>query len=200
MKVFPIESAADHERALAIIDAAWDAELSAAEQEAFDALCVLVDAWESRHVPFSPGDPIEIIESKLRELGWSQRELTRRLGWSSSGRVSEILRRKRPLTLAMVRDLSRVLGIPAGVLVHDARKLGDGSRWVCLPPTVANAVTHAAREANCGVDEFVERALRAAAAGWEDAPSSSRVSSASSSSSTTGDVADSAAALASHAQ
>lgn len=189
MKVFPIESAADHERALAIIDAAWDSDLSDEEQEAFDALCALVDAWESRHVPFGPGDPIEIIESKLRELRWSQRELTRQLGWSSSGRVSEILNRKRPLTLAMVRDLSRVLGIRAGVLVHDARELGETSRWVCLPPDVARAVAQAAQEAACEVDAFVERALRSAAAGWEDAASCSLVSSVSSSTSTTGGVA-----------
>ena len=162
MQVFPIENAEDHARALTIIEDAWEATLDGPDRDAFEALCALVDAWETRHVPFGPADPIEVIESKLRELNWSQRELCRRLGWKSSGRVSEVLRRKRPLTLAMVHDLSRVLNLPAGLLVHDTRDSSDGDRWILLPEAVVGQAQQAAQLAGLGFDDFVLDSLRAA--------------------------------------
>ena len=159
MQVFPIESAADHARAMAIIDAAWDADLQGAELEAFDALCALVDAWEAREVPFGAADPIEVIQSKLLELRWSQRELARRLGWTSSGRVSEILGRKRPLTMKMVQDLARALDIPPGALVQDTRDMGAGGRWMYLAPGDVEMARQAARLRQCSLAEFVTLAL-----------------------------------------
>jgi|GEM_PF-1051064 len=161
MELFLIKDAEDHERALELIERHWDSDLGATDRLHFEIMCELVDAWESRNVWADPGDPIELLRAKLRELGWSQRELARQLGWSSSGRVSEILNGRRPLTLNMVRHLSAVLSIPPGLLVHEVRENDRAGAWVRLSPSTtrwaqATAVSHGQT-----LHQFVESKLAA---------------------------------------
>jgi HTH-type transcriptional regulator/antitoxin HigA len=115
---FVIRSEADYERAVRLVDELWSAQAGTAEAQILDVMAHLVSAWEREHGDIEPGDPRDIIRFKLAEFRWSQNELARRIGWSS-GRVSEVLAGRRRLTLRMVRELSRVLDLPAGLLVHD---------------------------------------------------------------------------------
>lgn len=128
---FPIRTDADLERAIALVDELWNAVPGTAEADLLDVMASLIDRYEADRSELPPADPVELLKFKLAELGWTQRELGRRLGWSS-GRVSEVLSRKRPLTLAMVRSLSHELGLAAGLLVHDHRD-DEGNGWVAVP-------------------------------------------------------------------
>jgi HTH-type transcriptional regulator/antitoxin HigA len=120
MRAFPIRNDADLERACALIEDLWEGEYEQDSPEAnlLEVMSTLVDLYEAAHSTLPPPNPIELIEFKLRERGWSQRELARQLG-CGSGRISEILSRKRQLTLDLVRRISVVLDIPPGLLVHD---------------------------------------------------------------------------------
>lgn len=115
---FPIRNENDYHRALDLVDQLWDAHPGTPEADVLDIMATLISVYEKATRELPPADPIALIRFKLRELGWTQRELGRRLGWGS-GRVSEVLARKRPLTLRMVQDLGRELGIAPGLLVCD---------------------------------------------------------------------------------
>lgn len=165
MELFLIKNDKDHERALALIEQNWDSDLKETDRLRFEIMCELVDAWESRNVWADPGDPTELLRAKLREVGWSQRELARQLGWSSSGRVSEILNGKRPLTLNMVRHLSAVLSIPPGLLVHDVRENEMAGTWVRLSSSTARWAQATAVSHGQTLHQFVESKLTASNAG-----------------------------------
>jgi HTH-type transcriptional regulator/antitoxin HigA len=81
-----------------------------------ELLTLLVEAYEEQHYPITPPDPIEAIEFHVERLGLSRRDLEPYIG--SRARVSEILNRRRPLTLAMIRKLQAGLGIPAATLLQ----------------------------------------------------------------------------------
>jgi HTH-type transcriptional regulator/antitoxin HigA len=115
---FPIRNDDDHARAIELVDALWSATPGSPEHDLLEVMAALIHLYESERRDLPPPDPRALIAFKLRELSWSQRELGRRLGWSS-GRVSEVLSGRRPLTLRMVQDLGRVLGLRAGALVWD---------------------------------------------------------------------------------
>ena len=116
MRAFPIRNNDDLARAVRLIEELWDAEPNTPEGDLLEVMSTLVDAYEAEHSTLPAANPIELIQFKLRELGWSQRELGRRLGWGT-GRVSEVLNERRDLTLAMVQQLSAVLELPPGLLV-----------------------------------------------------------------------------------
>ena len=80
-----------------------------------DILTTLVLAYEARHVPITAPDPVEAIKFRMDQSGLSVKDLEPIIG--KSNRVYEILNRKRPLTLAMIRRLHKSLGIPADVLI-----------------------------------------------------------------------------------
>ncbi len=111
----PIKTAADHSAALAEIDRLMDARDGSPESDRLDVLVTLVDAWEAREYPIDEPDPIAAIEHRMEALGLARRDLEPLLG--TRARVSEILGRKRPLTLAMVRRLHTALAIPAETLI-----------------------------------------------------------------------------------
>jgi HTH-type transcriptional regulator/antitoxin HigA len=87
------------------------------EGDRLDVLSTLIEAYEARHWPIDPPDPIDAIKARMAQHGLRPRDLEPLLG--GRGRVSEVLNRKRPLTLAMIRRLHRELGIPAAVLVKE---------------------------------------------------------------------------------
>ena len=114
----PICNQADHEAALTIVEPYFDHE-PVADSEAgahFEALVAVIDAYEAKHFPIAPPDPIDAIHFHLQQQGLSARDLEAMIG--SRSRVHEILNRKRPLSLAMVRRLHAGLGIAAETLIR----------------------------------------------------------------------------------
>jgi HTH-type transcriptional regulator/antitoxin HigA len=116
MDIKPIRNERDYRAALAGIDRLMDAEDGTPEADRLEVLATLVEAYEDEHCPIDPPDPVAAIEHTLEFRGLSRRDLVPILG--SRARVSEILARKRRLTLPMIWRLVRELGIPAEVLVR----------------------------------------------------------------------------------
>ena len=116
MDIRPIKTEADYEAALQKIDQLMDAELGTPEGAQLDVLVTLVEAYEARHYPIADPDPIAAIVHRMEALGLTPKELEPMLG--ERDRVTEILERKRPLTLNMIRKLAKGLRIPADVLMQ----------------------------------------------------------------------------------
>lgn len=159
---FPIHNDDDYRRALEVVDEFWGAAPGSPEADTLDVMATLVEVYEKASRALPPPDPRALVAFKLRELGWSQRELARRLAWGG-GRVSEVLSGRRGLTLRMVQELSAVLGLPAGQLVHESRADDHEHVWVRLPQTVAARVVDAGLEASA-LDELVARLVARALA------------------------------------
>ena len=122
MNIKPIRTEDDYRAALADIDRLMDAEPDTPEGDRLDVLATLVEAWEEKHVPIEEPDPIEAIRHRMEALGMDRKELEALIG--GRGRVSEVLNRKRPLSLAMIRRLSETLRIPAGALIRPYETTG----------------------------------------------------------------------------
>jgi HTH-type transcriptional regulator/antitoxin HigA len=111
----PITDQESHARALRRIEEIWNAEPGSPEERELDALATLVDAYERRHFPILPLDPIEAIKVRSEQLAWTRKDLERVFG--SRARVSEVLSGKRPLTLPMIRKVHALMQIPADLLI-----------------------------------------------------------------------------------
>jgi HTH-type transcriptional regulator/antitoxin HigA len=118
MDIRPIRTEADNRAALAEISAlmALDPALGTPEGDRLDVLVTLVQAFEAACYPVEPADAIEAIKFRMDQQGLTARDLEPMIG--SRGRVSEVLNRKRPLSMAMVWRLHRGLGIPAASLIR----------------------------------------------------------------------------------
>jgi len=112
-----IKTQQDYERALSRIENLMDAEAGTPEADELELLTALVEMYEDRHYPISPPDPIDAIRFRMEQLGLKPKDLIPYLG--SRSKVSEVLSRKRPLTLSMMRSLHKGLGIPAEVLLKE---------------------------------------------------------------------------------
>ncbi len=112
----PIKTEADYDVVLAEIDTLMDAEPGTPGGDRLDILVTLVEAYEAKHWQISPPDPIAAIELRMQQKGLTRLDLEKILG--SRSRVSEILNRKRPLTLDMIRRLHSLWGIPAESLIQ----------------------------------------------------------------------------------
>ena len=118
MDIRPIKTDADYERALARIEALMDAERDSDEGDELDVLTTLVEAYEAQHFPIEPADPVEAILFRMEQQGLSRKDLEPYLG--SRQRVSEVLNRRRALSLEMIRRLHEGLGIPLENLIRAA--------------------------------------------------------------------------------
>jgi HTH-type transcriptional regulator/antitoxin HigA len=116
MEIRPIKSESDYRAALSEVERLWDAEPDTLEGDRVEVLSTLIEAYEEKHHPIPAPDPIAAIWLMVEQKGLTRRDLEPAIG-SRSG-VSEILNRKRPLILPMVRALSALLGIPVDVLVQ----------------------------------------------------------------------------------
>jgi len=116
MHIYPLKTETDYKAALAAIEGLFDAVPNTPEGDQLDLLTTLVEAYESRHVLIPPPDPVEAILYTIESRGLVRRDLEPYLG--SRARVAEVLNRKRPLSLAMIRRLHSGLGIPAAVLIQ----------------------------------------------------------------------------------
>jgi HTH-type transcriptional regulator/antitoxin HigA len=116
MDIRPIRTEADHRAALEEVERLWDAAPGTPEGDRVEVLATLIEAYEAEHHPIAAPDPIAAILFMMEQKGLTRRDLEPAIG--SRSRVSEILHRKRPLTLPMVRALSALLHIPTDVLVQ----------------------------------------------------------------------------------
>jgi len=119
MDIHPIRNDEDHGRALARIEELWGSPQGTPEAEALEVLVTLVDAYEAQHHAIEAPDPIEAILFRMEQQGLTRRDLEPLIG--GRARVSEVLNRRRPLTLAMIRRLRAGLGLSADVLVGKER-------------------------------------------------------------------------------
>jgi HTH-type transcriptional regulator/antitoxin HigA len=115
MEIKPIVTKADHRAALKEIEALMPARLGTPEGDRLDVLVTLVEAWEKKRYPMELSDPIEAIKFRMDQSGLGPKDLVPMIG--QLNRVYEVLARKRPLTLQMIRRLHRDLGIPAESLI-----------------------------------------------------------------------------------
>jgi HTH-type transcriptional regulator/antitoxin HigA len=119
MQIKPIRTEHDYELALREVERLMDAKAGTAEEDRLDVLATLVDAYESKHFPIDPPDPIEAIRFRLEQQGLDTRALVGVIGGRS--RVYEVMQRKRALSLEMIRRLNERFGIPAEVLIRPIR-------------------------------------------------------------------------------
>lgn len=119
MDIKPIKSDRDYRAALREIERLMDARPNTPEGDRLDVLVTLVEAWERKHHPIEPPDPVEAIRFAMEQRGLARRDLEPLIG--SRARVSEVLSRRRGLTLPMIRRLHEKLGIPAESLIAQSR-------------------------------------------------------------------------------
>ena len=117
MDTKPVRNDEDYEAALAEIERIFDAQPGTEEADRLDILLTLVEAYEAKHYSIPLPDPIEAIYYHMERLGLSRKDLETLIG--SRARVSEILNKKRPLTLRMIRNLHSGLGISTEILFQE---------------------------------------------------------------------------------
>jgi HTH-type transcriptional regulator/antitoxin HigA len=116
VEVSPIRTDDDHEAALAQIERLIDAAPGTPEGDRLDVLVTLVQAYEAEHHAIEAPDPIALLQFVMEQRGLDRAALQPMIG--NRGRVSEVMARKRPLTLPMIRRLQAALGLPADALVR----------------------------------------------------------------------------------
>ena len=116
MEVKPIKTESDYKAALAEVDRLWDAVPNTPEGDQLEVWTTLIEVYEELHYTLPLPDPVEAIKYWMESRGLSRRDLEPFIG--SRARVSEVLNRKRSLTLGMIRRLHKGLGIPADVLIQ----------------------------------------------------------------------------------
>lgn len=122
MEIRPVKTKADYRAALKEIETLMAARPNTAEGERLDVLATLVEAYEAKHYRLDLPDPVEAIKFRMEQSGLTPKDLVPMIG--QINRVYEVLNRKRPLTLQMIRRLHGKLGIPAESLIKqpDARR------------------------------------------------------------------------------
>ncbi|PWH84727.1 helix-turn-helix domain-containing protein [Brumimicrobium oceani] len=117
MKIKPIRNEADYEKALERLEVIFDAKRGASLGDELEILAILIDNYESEHFPIEMPDPISAIKFRMEQMGLKQKDLVEIIGFKS--RVSEVMNRKRKLTLEMIRQLNAKLRIPTEILIQD---------------------------------------------------------------------------------
>ena len=116
MNIKPIKTETDYLAALEEIEKLFDAAPDTPEGDQLEVLVTLVEAYEEKHYSIPKPDPIEAILYHMESRGLTRRDLQPYIG--SRARVSEVLNRKRSLTMEMIRNLHKGLGIPAEILIQ----------------------------------------------------------------------------------
>ena len=115
MTIRPIRNSGDHESALKRIQALMLAKPGTDEGDELDVLATLVDAYEAKHFPVESPDPIDAIKFRMEQMGLERKDLEPFIG--SRARVSEVLNKRRGLSLKMIRALHEALDIPLEALI-----------------------------------------------------------------------------------
>ena len=117
MNIQPIKSDSDYRNELKRLETIFDAPRGTVESDEADVIAILVDDYEKKHFHIDSPDPIEAIKIRMEEMHLKQVDLVNEIGGKS--RVSEVLNRKRKLTVEMIRNLSSRLNLSAGLLIGD---------------------------------------------------------------------------------
>ena len=117
MNLKPIKTKKDYEKALERLEMIFDAKVGTPQGDELEVLSILIDNYEKQQFPIELPDPIEAIKFRMEQLGYNQKDLVEIIGFKS--RVSEILNRKRKLSIEMIRKISKSLSIPSEVLIQD---------------------------------------------------------------------------------
>jgi len=117
MDIRLIKTEKDYQDALGRMDQIFDAAEGSAESDEADVLVLLIDDYENRHYPIVAPDPIEAIKIRMEEMQLKQKDIAPVLG--GKNRASEILNRKRKLTVEMIRNLSVRLNLSASLLIQE---------------------------------------------------------------------------------
>ena len=115
MEIRPIKTENDYNDSIKRIEELWGAKKDTPQGDELDLLVTLVESYEMKHYPIAPPDPIDAIKFRMEQMGMTKADMAKYLG--SQSRVSEVLNRKRKLTLNMVKSLYKGLKIPAEILL-----------------------------------------------------------------------------------
>lgn len=116
MKIKPIKNKKDYEQAMERLEVIFDAKKGSEQGDELEILGMLVESYENEKFPIDFPDPIEAIKFRMEQLGYNQTDLANVVGLKS--RASEILNRKRKLSLEMIRQIHSSLNIPTEVLIQ----------------------------------------------------------------------------------
>ena len=117
MNIAPIRNEKDYQKALVRLEKIFDSKKGTEQGDELEILSILIDRYENENFPIGMPDPIEAIKFRMEQMGMKQKDLAEVMGYKS--RVSEILNKKRKLTLDMIRKLNTTLHIPTEVLIQD---------------------------------------------------------------------------------
>lgn len=122
MNITPLKTNTDYDNALKRMELLFDAAAGTPESDEADILALVIDDYERKHFPIEAPDPIEAIKIRMEEMHLKQSDLVNEIGGKS--RVSEILNKKRKLTVDMIRNLTSRLNLSADILVKDYQLSG----------------------------------------------------------------------------
>ena len=117
MNIKPLKTKKDYSLAMTRLEKIFDSKPGTAEGDELEILAILIEKYESAHFAIDFPDPIEAIKFRMEQLGYNQTDLANVIGFKS--RVSEILTKKRKLSLDMIRKLNSSLNIPTEVLIRE---------------------------------------------------------------------------------
>ena len=117
MDISPIRNEKDYQKALERLEVIFDAKHGTKEGDELEILAILIDNFENENFPIGMPDPISAIKFRMEQMGLKQKDLVEMVGFKS--RVSEVMNKKRKLTLEMIRNLNANLRIPTEVLIQD---------------------------------------------------------------------------------
>ncbi len=115
MNIKPVKTERDYKNFINRIEQLWGAKKDTPEGDELDLLVTLVESYEMKRYPIAPPDPVDAIKFRMEQMGMTNTDMVKYLG--SQSRVSEILNRKRKLTLGMIKILYKELKIPAEILL-----------------------------------------------------------------------------------
>jgi HTH-type transcriptional regulator / antitoxin HigA len=115
MEINAIKTDADYKKSLKRVDELWEASPNTQEGDELEVLVTLIEAYEEKHHPIYPPDPVEAIKFYMDQMGLRKVDIAKYLG--GKNRVTEVLQRKRKLSLKMIKALHNDLGIPAESLL-----------------------------------------------------------------------------------
>lgn len=123
MNIKLIKTEADYQTALKRLELVFDAKSGTIESDEADILGLMIDEYEKKHYPIEAPDPIEAIKIRMEEMHLKQLDLADAIG--GKNRVSEVLNRKRKLTVEMIRNLTVRLNLSPGLLINDYHLTGQ---------------------------------------------------------------------------
>jgi len=115
IEIKAIKTEKDYKQTMKMIDSLWECVPGSKDEQTLEVLSILVEEYENKHYPIEEPDPIEYIKYQMQQMHLSKKDLGKYLG--GANRVSEVLSRKRPLTLKMIKNLYQHLHIPAETLL-----------------------------------------------------------------------------------